>query len=186
MYVTVCVVDGTRKVLPWTMWLCSEEHTFVKLFEEVRTRLPDDSERLPTACTLAKATDGLQQVAVELSFNVVQCCALNGSYIRFALQPEENRSTSSQAQANAFSVMMTCTRKLKLPPKLLPAEKYEAGKGDQRLHDDVIDFLDMKKLGFRPQQVNFLFLILGSGFKATRAGGQITNTGNNYTAFVFT
>ena len=38
---------------------------------------------------------------------------------------------------------------------------------------------------FRPQQVNFLFLILGSGFKATWTGGQITNTGNNYTAFVY-
>ena len=33
----------------------------------------------------------------------------------------------------------------------------------------------------RPQQVNFLFLILGSDFKSTWAGRQITNTGNNYT-----
>ena len=33
-----------------------------------------------------------------------------------------------------------------------------------------------------PQQVNFLFLILGSGFKPMRTGGQITKTGNNYTA----
>ena len=34
----------------------------------------------------------------------------------------------------------------------------------------------------RPQQDNFLFLIQRSGFKATQAGGQITNTENNYTA----
>ena len=24
-----------RKILPWMMWLCSEEHTFAKLFEEL-------------------------------------------------------------------------------------------------------------------------------------------------------
>ena len=28
--VKVCVVNDTRKILPWTMWLCSEEHTFAK------------------------------------------------------------------------------------------------------------------------------------------------------------
>ena len=28
--VSVCVVNGTRKILPWTMWLCSEEHMFAK------------------------------------------------------------------------------------------------------------------------------------------------------------
>lgn len=99
-----------------------------KLFEEVRARLPNYCERLPTACMLAKDADGLVQVTVELSFNVVGCYTLNGAYIHFALEPEENRSTSSHAQTNAFSVMMTSTRKLKLPPKLLPAEKHEAGK----------------------------------------------------------
>ena len=24
-----------RKILPWTMWLCLEEHTFTRLFEEL-------------------------------------------------------------------------------------------------------------------------------------------------------
>ena len=110
MYVTVCVVDGTRKILPWTMWLCSEEHSFAKLFEEVRARLPDDCERIPTTCTLAKVTDDLLQVTVELSFNVVGCYTLNGAYIPFTLEPEENGFTSTQAQTNAFSVMMTSTR----------------------------------------------------------------------------
>ena len=33
--VRVCVVDGTRKILPWTMWLCLEEHTFAKEVEYV-------------------------------------------------------------------------------------------------------------------------------------------------------
>ena len=31
--VMVCVVSGTRKRLPWTMWLCSEEHMFAKEVE---------------------------------------------------------------------------------------------------------------------------------------------------------
>ena len=37
----------------------------------------------------------------------------------------------------------------------------------------------------RPQQVNFLFLILGSAFKSTQAGGYITNTENNYTRHLY-
>ena len=35
MCVKVGVVNGTRKMLSWTMWVCSEEHTFAKLFEEL-------------------------------------------------------------------------------------------------------------------------------------------------------
>lgn len=81
----LCVVDSTRKILPWTMWLCSEEHTLAKLFGEVRARLPDYCEKLPTACMLAKDADGLVQVTVELSFNVVGCYTLNGAYTHFDL-----------------------------------------------------------------------------------------------------
>ena len=33
MCVTVCVVNGTRKILPETIWLCSEEHIFAKEVE---------------------------------------------------------------------------------------------------------------------------------------------------------
>ena len=33
---TVCVFHGARAVLPWTMHLCTEEHTFALLLEEVR------------------------------------------------------------------------------------------------------------------------------------------------------
>ena len=29
----------TRMILPWTMWLCLEEHTFAKLFEELHIRI---------------------------------------------------------------------------------------------------------------------------------------------------
>ena len=66
------------------MWLCSKQHTFIELFEGVRACLPDDCERLPTACMLAKATDSLQQVTVELSFDVVECCTLNGFGLPFS------------------------------------------------------------------------------------------------------
>ena len=65
-----------------------------------------------------------------------------------------------------------------------PEALREPPKYDGKL--DVFSFGNVILSTLRPQQVNFLFLILGSGFKATRAGGQITNTGNNYTAFVFT
>jgi hypothetical protein len=58
MYVTVTVINGVKKILPWTMWICSEEHNFAKLFEKVKERLPDNCKDKPiTACMLAKATD---------------------------------------------------------------------------------------------------------------------------------
>ena len=55
---TVTVINGVKKILPWTMWICSEEHNFAKLFEKVKERLPDNCKDKPiTACMLAKATD---------------------------------------------------------------------------------------------------------------------------------
>ena len=35
MCVRVCVVNSTRKILPWIMWLCSEKHTSTKEVEYV-------------------------------------------------------------------------------------------------------------------------------------------------------
>ena len=43
---------------------------------------------------------------------------------------------------------MTSAKKPRLPPKLLTPGKYDSGRGDHRLHDDIIDFLGTKKLGF--------------------------------------
>ena len=34
MYVTVSVLQGNKRILPWKMFLCSDEHTFVSLFED--------------------------------------------------------------------------------------------------------------------------------------------------------
>lgn len=43
---------------------------------------------------------------------------------------------------------MASTRELKLPSKLLSPERYGAGRGDHKLHDDIIDFFQTKRLGF--------------------------------------
>ena len=45
MYVTVCVLENDQKVFPWTMLLCSEEHTFAKLLENVKERVPGSNFR---------------------------------------------------------------------------------------------------------------------------------------------
>ena len=43
---------------------------------------------------------------------------------------------------------MVSARELKLPPKVL--SNYETGRGDLRFHDDVIDYLHERNLGFSP------------------------------------
>jgi hypothetical protein len=86
---------------------------------------------------------------VPMAFNIQECCTLNGRYIRFIFQPNiVNDNGEKNGGVNAFSVLMASARELKLPPKIL--SNYETGRGDLRLHDDVIDFLRERNMGFSP------------------------------------
>ena len=100
-------------------------------------------------CTVSPSIDSTQQIVVDLSFNVEECCSLNGRYVRYLLQQSEQEKRPSTLP-NAFSILMLSARELKLPSRLLTPERYESGRGDQRLHDDVISFLETKNLGFGP------------------------------------
>ena len=140
-------------VLPWTMFNSSVDHTFAKLFEEVKqhpgSTIPADLGVSDISCSLSRDREFLpsQRVLVDLSFNVVECCSLNGRYVRYevAVQQEDK----DHSPRNAFTVMMAASKQLKLPSKLFATpERYEAGRGDHRLHDDVIDFLEREAFGF--------------------------------------
>jgi hypothetical protein len=64
-------------------------------------------------------------------------------------------SPASSTQRNAFTVMMSAAKELKFPSKVFSTpERYEVGRGDHRLHDDVVDFLKQKCLGFSPGTEN--------------------------------
>ena len=150
MYVTVAVFHGARALLPWTMHLCTEEHTFVQLLEEVRgdREWPSNNE---CTCSLTRRADSphSEYVIVPMAFNIQECCTLNGRYIRFIFQPNiVGDSGARSGGVNAFSVLMASARELKLPPKVL--SNYETGRGDLRLHDDIIDFLRERNMGFSP------------------------------------
>ena len=57
MYVTVCVLENDQKVFPWTMLLCSEEHAFAKLLENVKERvLGGNFEGAVITCTVSACT----------------------------------------------------------------------------------------------------------------------------------
>ena len=149
MYVTLCVFQGARTLLPWTMHLCTGEHTFALLLEEVR----GDNEWPPNGCTcsLTQRADSphSESVTVPMAFNVRECCAMNGRYIRFFFPPSTTEDGKSRGgEVNAYSVLMESARESKLPSKLLT--NYETGRGDLRLHDDIIDFLRERNLGFSP------------------------------------
>ena len=96
MYVTVTVVKNLRLALPWTMFNPSVDHTFAKLFEEVQLRVSSTSTEsgfttvLNCSLSSEKKSSPSQRVSVDLSFNVVECCTLNGPFVRFdvAVQPE--------------------------------------------------------------------------------------------------
>ena len=85
MYVTVSVLIGKRRIFPWKMFLCSEEHTFGSLFEEIRKDVPETIARV-TSCSLSKYIDCIQSVVIELGYNVLQCCSLNGQFIRYIIE----------------------------------------------------------------------------------------------------
>ena len=62
MYVTVSLVArdlSTRVILPWTMFNCSEYHTFAKLLEEVQNVSASASTSVVPvySCTLSKEKD---------------------------------------------------------------------------------------------------------------------------------
>lgn len=100
MYVTACVLEGTKRILPWSMIECSEEHTFASLFEGVRLQLPCGGEScVVKACSLSKTLDCTLKVNVCLGFNVVECCSINGQYVRFTIDSEEERDVTPQRNA---------------------------------------------------------------------------------------
>lgn len=150
MYVTVSVLVNSKNVQTWAMFLCSEKHRFAKLLDEVRIEPPTGR----VTCSIFKDKDSFasQGVTVDLNFNVVECCALNSRFIRYSvIEAEEQRALSATLppQKNAFSVMMVAARELRLPSKILSTpERYETGRGDHRVHDDVIDYMKDKGLGF--------------------------------------
>ena len=83
-----------------------------------------------------------------MAFNVHECCALNRRFIRFVFHTSTVDGRSTSGGVNAFSVLMASARELRLPAKIL--KSHETGRGDLRLHDDIIDFLREKSLGFSP------------------------------------
>ena len=68
-------VKNSKVFLTWTMFDASVDYTFAKLFEEVH-QLDSSSAH----CSRIGDCFASQRVAVDLSFNVVECCTLNGRY----------------------------------------------------------------------------------------------------------
>ncbi len=73
MYVTVSVLIGERRIFPWKMFLCSEEHTFGSLFEEIRKDVPETIARV-TSCSLSKYIDCIQSACGDRAG--IQCIAV--------------------------------------------------------------------------------------------------------------
>ena len=83
------------------------------------------TESASVKCFLSAIGDcfATQRVAVDLSFNVVECCTLNEQYIRYEIAAEQEPSVDPP-QRNAISVLMMAAKELKLPPPPPPPPKY--------------------------------------------------------------
>ena len=130
MYMTVSVLQGNKRILPWKMFLCSEEHTFVSLFEDIRKDLPESDEgseaKRIIRCSLSKSIDCTQSVMIELGFNVLECCSLNRQFVQYNVE-ERDHNCGTSSQQDTFTVLMTSAKKPRLPPKLLTPGKYDSG-----------------------------------------------------------
>ena len=151
MYVTVSIRQGPKFLLGWTMFESLENDSFATLFEKVQKEygLTDETflESQPV-CSLRESRDTVHDVTVQLGFNVVQCCQLNGRFVQYVYPPPQKRSQDvSSSSQSAFTVLLSSAKELHLPKKLLP-ENAEGGRGDYKLHDDIVDFLAIQKLGF--------------------------------------
>ena len=67
--------------------------------------------------------------------------------IRYTIQQKEHYN-SPPVLPNEFAILMLSAKELCLSSKLLTAERYESGRGDHCLYDDVISFMESKNPGF--------------------------------------
>ena len=125
--------------------------TFAKLFE---VALPfvqaNDSSGVigQPVCFLSSDIKCFQSLSVQvpLEFNASDCCKINGSFVKY-LCPCEPRLVS--CTRSAVDVLMGAAKEPRWPEKNFSSRQdYQAGNGDKRLFDDIVDFLMDKKLGF--------------------------------------
>ena len=84
------VLEGSKRVFPWKMFLCTEEYAFVTLYEDTRKQPPElDETAKVTKCSLSKSLDSTLTVMIEFEFNVVECCSLNGQYVQYYIEKQE-------------------------------------------------------------------------------------------------
>ncbi len=119
----------------------------MKLLEAVQT---EDLDEAPI-CELSLEMNSApaDRVQVPLCFIVDQCCRMNGTFVRY-LYPVPS-CTPLVSRRNAATVLMSASKQLRWPDKHFSSqEDYDKGNGDKKLHDDIIDFLKTRGLGFSP------------------------------------
>ena len=84
MYVNISVV---LEVLKWTMLEANTEYTFTKLLEVVLDKTSCCID-VKSGCKCYLSHDKATRVEVPLEFIAVQCCELNGRWVRFVLPGE--------------------------------------------------------------------------------------------------
>jgi len=107
MYVTVSIRKGPKFLLGWTMFESSETDSFASLLEKLQMEhgLTGEVENQPV-CSLRESRDTVNDVAVQLGFNAVQCCQLNGRFVQCVYPQEERSKDASSSSRSAFVVLL--------------------------------------------------------------------------------
>ena len=144
-YATICIRKGPASLLPWTMYQVGLDWTFAKLLETGLTRLAPVMDPEEPECYICKEMDPFlaSLVQVMLGYNVFECCRINGNFVWYVYSASASRDIVLPERSAATA------KELKWPEmNFKTAEEYQGGNGDKQLYDDIIRFLQSKRLGF--------------------------------------
>jgi len=147
------VCAGAKVLRDWGIVLVNGECLISELFRGLCTgqiesadgfRLPDEYANSPLLCSVAHSQTGRFQ-SISLSVKVLDAVEF-GKYFKFLLQASRERSSSSR---DVFTVLMEGAVKLVCPDKIDIIRKNNK----QKLHNDLIDSLQQKGLGWMKENV---------------------------------
>ena len=148
------VCAGAKVLRNWGILPVNGECLISELFHGLCTgqiesadgfRLPDEFANSPLLCSVAQSQNGQFQ-SISLSIKVLDAVEF-GKYFKFLLQGQCIMVKSSSR--NVFTVLMEGAGKLVWPDKI----EIICKNNKQKLHNDLIDLLQQKELGWMKENV---------------------------------
>lgn len=151
--ISIQVCSGPQVIRDWGLLPVSEDSTLLAVFEALCSgqiespdgwRLPEEYLDVPVTCMVAEIQSGRFQ-SIPMMVKVVDAVEF-GKYFKFLLQ---GQSQPQAVQRDAAAVLMKSAGQLMWPDQYNCSRKNNR----HRLHNDLIDFLKKKNLGWYKENV---------------------------------